>query len=74
MDAQMTTERREFLAAALGGLAGFSALTTVARADNSDPAAGSSSQEITMSDIPPSPNAKITVERRGAERRPPCHS
>jgi enoyl-CoA hydratase len=67
MDAQMTTERREFLAAALGGLAGLSALnTSVARADKSDPGAGSSSQEITMSDIPLSPNAKITVERRGA--------
>jgi hypothetical protein len=62
MDAQMTTERREFLAAALGGLAGFSALnTSVARADKSDPGAGSSSQEITMSDNPPSPNAKITL-------------
>ena len=67
MDAQITTERREFLAAALGGLAGLSALTTtVARADGSNPGAGSSSQEITMSDIPPGPNAKITVERRGA--------
>jgi enoyl-CoA hydratase len=67
MDAHITTERRDFLAAALGGLAGLSALnTTVARADESNPGAGSSSQEITMSDIPLSPNAKITVERRGA--------
>src|SRR5271163_2570205 len=67
MDAHMTTERRDFLAAALGGLAGLSALnTTAARADESNPDAGSSSQEITMSDISLSPNAKITVERRGA--------
>jgi enoyl-CoA hydratase len=67
MDAQMTTERRDFLAAALGGLAGLSALnTTVVRADESNPGAGSSSEETIMSDIPLSPNAKITLERRGA--------
>ena len=67
MDAEITTERRDFLAAALGGLAGLSALTTtVARADESNPGAGASSEEITMSDVPLSPNAKITVERRGA--------
>jgi enoyl-CoA hydratase/carnithine racemase len=67
MDAPITAERRDFLAAALGGLAGLSALTTtVARADKGDPGAESSSQETIMSDIPPSPNAKITVERRGA--------
>jgi Enoyl-CoA hydratase/isomerase len=64
----LTLQRKGgILAAALGGLAGLSALnTTVARADESNPGAGSSSQEITMSDIPLSPNAKITVERRGA--------
>jgi enoyl-CoA hydratase len=67
MDVERTTERRDFLAAALGGLAGLSALaTTVARAGEGNPDAGSSSQEITMSDIPLSSNAKITVERRGA--------
>jgi enoyl-CoA hydratase len=67
MDAQMTTERREFLVAAFGGLAGLSALnTTVARADENNPDAGSSSQVMEMSDIPLGPNAKITVERRGA--------
>ena len=67
MEAQIKTERRDFLAAALGGLAGLSALTTtVARADGSNSGAGSSSEEIIMSDIPLSPNAKITVERRGA--------
>jgi enoyl-CoA hydratase len=67
MDVQMTTERRDFLAVALGSLAGLSALnTTVAQADESTPDAGSSSREMTMSDIPLSPDAKITVERRGA--------
>lgn len=67
MDAHMTTERRDFLAAALGGLAGLSALnTTASRADESHPGAGSSSEEIAMSDIPLIPGAKITVERRGA--------
>jgi enoyl-CoA hydratase len=67
MDAGITTERRGFLAAALGGLAGLSALTTtVARADASQPGGTTSSEEMTMSDIPFSPTAKITVERRGA--------
>jgi enoyl-CoA hydratase/carnithine racemase len=67
MDAHIATERRDFLAAALGGIAGLSALdTTAARADEGNPDAGSSSREITMSDIPLSSNAKITVERRGA--------
>ena len=67
MEAHITTERRGFLAAALGGLTGLFALnTTVARADEGNPGAGSSSEEIIMSDIPLSPNAKITVERRGA--------
>jgi hypothetical protein len=66
MDAHMTTERRDFLAAALGGLAGLSALnTTAARADGTNPGAGSPSEEITMSDIPLSPNAKIMRRHLG---------
>jgi enoyl-CoA hydratase len=66
MDAPLTTKRRDFLAGALGGLAGLSALNTpAARADQRNPGVGSSSEEITMSDIPLGPTAKITVERRG---------
>jgi enoyl-CoA hydratase/carnithine racemase len=67
MDAEITAQRRNFLAATLGGLAGLSGLTTtIAQADESNAGVGSSSEEVAMSDIPLSPSAKITVERRGA--------
>jgi enoyl-CoA hydratase len=69
MDTEIGTERRDFLkaAAALSGIAGLSGLTTsFARAAESEASAGSSFEEIRMDDIQLSPNAKITVERRGA--------
>ena len=67
MPAEITTKRRDFLAAALGSLAGVSGLTTaVARGDESNGGVGPSFREVSMSDIPLGPNAKITVERRGA--------
>ena len=66
MDAHMTTERRDFLAAALGGLAGLSALnTTASRADESHPGAGSSSWDITMLDISLGPDAKMMPRHLG---------
>ena len=69
MGAEIVTERRDLLKAglALGGYAGLSALaTTVARADEIKTGAGSASDDVHMSDIPLGPNAKITIERRGA--------
>lgn len=67
MAAEIITKRRDFLAAALGSLAGVSGLTTtVARADESNNGVVPSFREVSMFDIPLSPNAKITVERRGA--------
>jgi len=69
MDVKVVTERRDLLKAGLmlGGYAGLTSLaSTVARGDEIKAGAGSASNKIRMSDIPLSPNTKVTVERRGA--------
>jgi len=69
MDIEIATERRDVFKAlaALGAPAGLSDLTTsVARADESTEVVEPPSRQVRMVDIPLSPDAKITVERRGA--------
>jgi hypothetical protein len=67
MDEEIAIERRDFLksTAALSALAILSDQTTpVARADEIAVRVASPSRGVRMSDIPISPNAKISVERR----------
>jgi hypothetical protein len=67
MDKEIAIERRDFLksTAALSALAILSDQTTpVARADEIAVPVASPSGGVRMSDIPISPNAKISVERR----------
>jgi enoyl-CoA hydratase len=52
-------------AAALGGIAGASWASSAASADSQTDAPDNSGVPITMKDIPASPTAKISVERRG---------
>src|SRR5271156_955721 len=69
MDIEIATERRDVFKAlaALGALTSLSGLTTsVARADESTEAVEPPSRQVRMVDIPLSPDAKITVERREA--------
>jgi enoyl-CoA hydratase len=60
-------ERRSLLkaGAALGGLSALFARVEAAQSEEQSHDAGTASDETTMTDIPFSPTAKVTVERRG---------